>query len=151
MNRLFFGGAALALAATAAVAQTAAAPASPIDTMLTIPWGDWLYNSATAVIAVLGALITWGLRFLPARILAVVQTAQLDQLLLKAIDYGVNTTKDAAKGKALTVDVANPVLKSALQYAVDNAPGWMISWAGGEEGLRVKIIARLNVDEKAAL
>jgi hypothetical protein len=41
------------------------------------------------------------------------------------------------------------VLAQALQYAVDNAPGWLQTWAGGPEGLAKKIWSRLNLGEGA--
>lgn len=53
------------------------------------------------------------------------------------------------KDKTLDVDVGNKVLAQALQYAVDNAPGWLQTWAGGPEGLAKKIWARLNLGDGA--
>jgi hypothetical protein len=128
-------------------AQDAVAP----STEIIIPWGNWLSDAASTVVMVVGAIVAWGLRLLPARILAVVQTAQLDQLLLKAIDFGVNKTAGASKGRELNIDVANSVLAESLQYAITNAPGWMVAWAGGELALRDKIIARLEVKADVAL
>lgn len=122
----------------------------PVDTIVSIPWGDWLYDSATTLIAIIGAIMAWGIRKLPARLVAIAQTDQVEQLLRNAIGYGVNTTAGAAKGKSLTIDVGNEVLEKALQYAIDNGPRWLISWAGGEEGIKGKIIARLDLDAKAA-
>jgi hypothetical protein len=149
MKKVLFAGAMLLLAATAAAAQTATA--SPVDTVVSIPWGDWLYEGATTLIAVIGALMAWGMRYLPARLVAFLQTEAIEQLLKNAISYGVNTTAGAAKGKSLNLDVGNEVLERALQYAIDNAPKWLVSWAGGEEGIKGKIIARLDLDEKAAM
>lgn len=153
MNRLLIGGAAalaLAVAATSAVAQTAE-PASVVDTVVNIPWGDWINAGANNAVLIIVALVGWALRRLPSNILSVIQTAQLDQLLYKAIDYAINKTAGAAKGQALSVSVGNDVLAKALQYAVNSAPAWMIQWGGGADGLRDKIIARLNLDAQAAI
>lgn len=148
MKRIFFALVALMVSAVAVMAQETT---STVDTIVTIPWGDWLFESAQVVIAVLGAVVMWGIRQLPARVVAIVQTSQVDQLLKRAIDYGVNTTAGAAKGKALSVDVGNKVLQQAVQYAIDNAPKWLVTWAGGADGLRAKIIARLELESKAAV
>jgi hypothetical protein len=144
----------MVVACACLLALSVSSPASAqtaTDTLVSIPWGDWLADSASTVVMVIGAVIAWGLRLLPSRLLAVIQTAQLDQLLLKAIDNGINKTAGASKGKEMKVDVANAVLATALQYAIDNAPGWMVAWAGGELALRDKIIARLDVEAAAAL
>lgn len=148
MKRVFFALVALVVSSIAVFAQSTS---TPVDTIVNVPWGDWLFESAQVVIAVLGAVVMWGLRQLPARIVAVIQTGQLDQLLLRAIDFGINKTAGAAKGKTLNVDVGSEVLEQALQYAIDNAPKWMVAWAGGADGLRAKIIARLNLEGKAAV
>lgn len=168
MRKLLFAGGMLALVATSAVAAVPAGadflravsavqplatvvPDSAVDTVVSIPWGDWLYDAATTLIAIIGMIIAWGVRNLPARFAAIVQTAQLDQLLMRAIDYGINTTAGAAKGKNLSIDVGSVVLEQALQYAIDNAPKWLIAWAGGVDGIKAKIIARLDLDASAAV
>ncbi len=144
----------LRLALAGSVLLALAAPAYAQDatsTVLSIPWGDWLSDAASTLIMVIGAVVAWGLRQLPARILSIVQTAQLDQLLLKGIDFAINRTAGASKGREMKVDVANEVLATALRYAIEHGPKWMIKWAGGELALRDKIIARLDVEADAAL
>lgn len=127
------------------------ANAQEADTLIDLPWGDLLANGADTLVMIIIALLGWAMRLLPAHILAVVQTWQVEQILARAITAGINKTAGAAKGKALTVDVGNAVLAQALQYVIDNAPAWLIKWAGGEEGLRDKLIARLDVEASAAL
>jgi hypothetical protein len=130
---------------------SAMAQALDANDIVTIPWGDWLSNTASTLTMLAVALVGWGLRQLPAHILAIVRTAQVDQLLLKAIDYAINRTAGAAKGRELKVTVANDVLAEAIRYVLANAPGWLIAWIGGEQGVRDKIIARLDVEADAAL
>lgn len=159
MKKMIFGGAMLALVATAAVAvvlNTGMAHAqivldAPIDGVVNIPWGDWFYEGASAIITFLGLAIAWGLRHLPARLVALAQTLQVEQLLRNAVEFGINRTAGAVKGEALSVPVANKVLEQALEYAVKYAPGWLLNWVGGEEGVKDKLIARIPVAKDGAL
>lgn len=132
--------------AGAALAQTAAP-----STSVTIPWGEWLIAARDAAVAILLALITFAFRALPSNIAAMLNSARVIQIVEKGIDYGFNAVEGAVKGKALTVNVGSEVVAQAVQYVVDQAPAWMIQWAGGEDGIRRMVIARLPVAENAAL
>lgn len=68
-----------------------------------------------------------------------------------AVNYGLNAVAGATKGKTLSIDVGNQVVTQALGYAVDNGPGKLIGWLGGEEGIRDKILARLTLPEEAVI
>jgi hypothetical protein len=159
MKKMILGGAMLALAATAAVAMVPNAGMAlaqsltdaPIDGVVNIPWGDWFYEGASAIITVLGMAIAWGLRHLPARLVALAQTLQVEQLLRNAVEFGINRTAGAVKGQALPVPIANKVLEQALEYAVKYAPGWLLNWVGGEEGVKDKLIARIPVAKEGAI
>lgn len=140
-------GACLGLLATAALAQ--AAPAS--DTLVHIPIGDWIGQGASILLTLAGAVLAFALAKLPASIVAMIKTAQVDQLLLKAIDYGINAVAGAEKGKTLDIDVGNAVLEKALQYVIDHAPAWLIQWMGGDAMVREKLVARLPLAKGAAV
>ena len=73
---------------------------------------------------------------------------RVDQLLAHAVDYGVNTTQGAVRGRTLDVATGNAVLAAALRYAVEQAPT-IVALAGGEALVRDKIVARLDVGEGA--
>lgn len=119
------------------------------DSTVSIPYGQWISDWVPLISASLAALVTWGLRQLPGNIVAIFGNARVELLINNAIGYGLNAVKDAAKGKTLSVDVGNKVLAEAMQYAVENAPGWLLSWAGGPEGLAKKIFGRLDLDPAA--
>ncbi|WP_315804023.1 hypothetical protein [Bradyrhizobium sp. SZCCHNS3002] len=119
------------------------------DGAVTIPYGQWVSDWMPLIGASLAALVTWGLRQLPANVVALFGNARVELLINNAIGYGLNAVKDAAKGKTLSVDVGNKVLAEALQYAVENAPAWLLSWAGGPEGLAKKIFGRLDLEPAA--
>lgn len=121
------------------------------DTVVTVPVGSWVDHAAGLIATVLGALVVWGLRLLPASIQQILRTAQAEQLLDKAINYGVNAVADATRDKTLSVNVGNAVVAQSLQYAIDHGPGWMIDWLGGEAAIRQKIIARLDLEPAAAV
>ncbi|WWT39810.1 hypothetical protein [Microcystis phage Mwe-JY25] len=128
-----------------------AAPALASPTSVTIPYGDWAASLLMTVAAVAIPAISWALRFLPAQVQALIRTAQVEQLLGKAISYAINATAGAAKGRALSVDVGSEVAAHAVSYAIANGPGWVTTWLGGEAGIRQRIIARLEIEPAAAL
>ncbi|MGJ4888971.1 hypothetical protein ACQR1Y_12295 [Bradyrhizobium sp. HKCCYLRH3099] len=115
------------------------------DGVVTIPYGYWVSEWMPVIATGLGALVTWGLRHLPANLIAIFGNARVELLINNAIGYGLNAVEGATKGKTLELQVGNKVLREALQYAVENAPGWLLAWAGGPEGLAKKIFGRLDL------
>lgn len=43
------------------------------------------------------------------------------------------------------------MVKEALDYAIRHAPGALVDWAGGSDGIREKIIARITVAQSASI
>lgn len=137
------------LAPVLAFAQTVAEKTP--DTTIEIPVGEWISAAGGAIGPLIVIVVGYLIRHLPVQFAAVLTTMRVDQLLEKAIGYGLNATAGAMKGKPLTVDVGSEVLENALQYVVDNGPKMLIKWMGGEVGIREKIIARLDLDETASV
>lgn len=116
---------------------------------VSIPIGDW----ATAILDVLNDLVLplvvvvvgWAMRVLPSSIAAYLKMMQVDQLLARAVGYGISAVRGAVAGKELTADVGNEVLAEAIRYALAHAPA-LVEWAGGADALREKIVARLNLE-----
>lgn len=121
------------------------------DTTVVVPVGDWVDKVLawvqTALAAIVAAVVAWAFRNLPQSVTSILRTLQIEQVLTRAADYGINLTRGAVKGKALEVDVHNEAVAKALQYALDNAPRWLINWAGGPEALRDKLMARIPASE----
>lgn len=140
-----------ALALVAFVAAPAFALADASTSAVSIPVNEWVGSLAAIIGPVLAAAVVWLIRKLPAQMASLLMTMRVDQLLTRAIDFAVNSVKDATKDKALTVDVGNEVVAKALQYAIDHGPKGISDWMGGPDMIRQKIIARLNLDAKAAL
>lgn len=138
----------LAMAADAAP-ETVAQSVSE-GTKVTWAWGATVSQAGQAIAWLLASIAMVMLRKLPANVVAIFGNARVELLLQNAIGYGLNAVQGAVKDKTLSVEVGNEVLAKALQYAVDNAPGWLQSWAGGPEGLAKKIWARLNLGEGAS-
>jgi hypothetical protein len=130
--------------ATDAAPETVAQATSE-TTKVTWAYGAAISQWASAASAIVFAVVAWALRLLPGQIYSVIVAMRADQLLLKAIDYAINMVQGASKDKSLTVDVQNAVLAKALQYVLDNAPGWLQQWMGGPVQIANKIIARLNI------
>lgn len=137
------------LALTFATIPAAAMAAAASDTSVVIPLGDWaaaaISFASQLVLPVVTILVGWAFRLLPASISAYLKTLQVEQLLAKSISYGLTAARGAAAGRVLTANVGNDVLAKAARYAVDHAPD-LVRWAGGEERLREKILARLDVE-----
>lgn len=121
------------------------------DTVVSVPIGDWVAGGSEILVPVIVGGLLWLVRKLPGGVVDVIRTMRAEQLLTKAVSYGVNAVAGAAKDKTLTVNVGNAVVAQAAQYAIDNGPGWLVGWLGGEAAIRQKIIARLSLDEAAAV
>lgn len=165
--------AALLLPISVAYAQTAEPPAiatttteqaapdpgdvtAPPDNTWTIPYGSMISGGAETISAVLltvlSAMLVYAGKFLPGIMGAVYRNflmKQAEQLLQRAVDYGINATKDATKGKTLDINVGSAVIANAAEYAT--ASGWkfLIDWLGGQEGLKQKIFARIDLEPNA--
>lgn len=133
----------------AAIAQAVASAVAP-DTAVTVPWGDWLAGILAEVAASIGvillAVLAWAARFLPAGLSAWAtnqRIKQVEQLLERAVLFGINQLEDKVKGKAITFDVQQKIIADAVNYAIDHGPAKIIAWLGGEKAIREKIIARL--------
>ncbi|WP_022722860.1 hypothetical protein [Rhodopseudomonas sp. B29] len=133
----------------AAVAVFVPVVALAADGSVTIPYGQIVSDWLPFVASGLAALVAWGFRQLPGNVAAILGNGRVELLLNNAIGYGLNAVAGATKGKTLDVAVGNKVLAEALQYAIDNAPAWLLSWAGGPEGLAKKIWGRLDLAPEA--
>lgn len=148
-----YAQAAVTAPAAAVAPAVAPQPATVIvaaDTKVSVPWGDWVGQvlglAASIIAVVLGGILTWAARLLPAWLRAFVtkeRTDQVEQLLQHAIDWGLNAVAGAARGQTLEVNVGSQVVAEAAQYAVDHGPEKLVNWMGGAEGIKEKIIARI--------
>lgn len=131
-------------------AQAVAVDNSALTTV-TIPVSEWVSASGTFVASILASLVVWLYRKLPAQIGDILKTMKVEQLLEKAVTYGINAVVGATKDKPLTINVGNQVVAQAVQYVISHGPAWLVSWMGGEAMIREKIIARLNLEADAEL
>ncbi len=134
------------------LAQTVTAPVTvtPDPSGVVIPIGAWMTAIAGTLTLLTAPLLAWLFRHLPGQWVGMLLQARVDTLLANAINYGINSVAQASQGKSLTAPVANEVLRSSLQYAVDNAPN-LVKLTGGPDLLVQKIIARLNIEEGASV
>jgi hypothetical protein len=138
------------IALLCAMPHFAMAQAVVPDTTVDIPVSSWLNAAAELIGPMLGVAVLWLIRKLPAQLGGVLMTLRADQLLEKAISYAINAVAGATKDKPLSINVGNEVVAKAVQYVVDNGPGWMVTWLGGKDAIRQKVIARITVDPAAA-
>lgn len=116
-------------------------------TSVVVPIGDWVQATLPLLGWLMAAVATWVLSHVPA----IFKTAQVEQLLAKAIEYALNVVAGASKDKVLSADVGNAVIAQALNYATTYGPSWVLKYLGGEQGLRDRIIARLDLHPDVSL
>lgn len=126
-----------ALAQDACVGQTCS-----IDVGGATQWVlDHLLPLVTAAILAVYSIL---LRNLPAGVAGVLRTIRVDQLLMKALDFGVSMIVGASKDKKWDVNLGSDILAHAANYALTMMPGWMNSWVGGVDNLISMLISRLE-------
>ncbi len=125
-----------------------AGPAFADGTAVAVPVGDWVGILADLSAVALTGVAIFALRMLPAPIYRFLMMVRAEQLIARAVDFGVQSVAGAARGRTLTVDLGNEVLASATRYAVDAADD-LVQWLGGAEEVRWKILARLDVEPDA--
>jgi hypothetical protein len=128
------------------VATPGGAAVVPEGADIVIPWGAWLSELSSLLATLIFGAMVWLLRRLPSNVVAILQTMRAEQLLQKAIDYGVNAVAGATKDRVLTVPVANDVVRKAAEYAIASGAPKVIEWMGGADGIMSKIIARLDIE-----
>jgi hypothetical protein len=134
-----------------AIVTPGGAAVVPEGSEIVVPWGAWLSELSSILATLLGAIVLWLFRRLPGSVTAILQTMRAEQLIQRAIDYGLNATAGAAKDKVLTVQVGNEVVAKAVAYAIDNGAPYVIRWLGGTDGLVQKIVARLDLEPDAEI
>ena len=124
------------------------------DTSVSVPWGDWVQAAVGLLnqiaLPLVAAIVAWASRILPAALVGYLKMLQVEQLLNRAVGWGLSSVSGAAAGRELKVDVGNQVLAAALTYAIQHAPS-LVEWAGGSIALREKIIARLTLEPGATV
>lgn len=120
------------------VAAAAATVDAPAPQTVTIPWGDWI--AATLI----GArdLATVLLAGVVARVApAWAQQYTTNEVLGRAIDYGIAMASGVVKGKTATITQTNEALFYAEKYVVENAPALAKKLA---DTLKPKLLARAS-------
>lgn len=139
-----------AMIATLFIVTGVASPANAqaVDAV-TIPYGDWLAQLLAGVSAVVLPLVTYAFRKLPRNAGEFLFSKRVDQLLDRALTYGINATANAVKGKTLDLQTGNLVVNMAIDYATKHAPKLIDEF--GVQMLREKILARIDLDDVAEL
>jgi hypothetical protein len=152
---LAFAQSSSAVSATPPV-EIVTCPTTPAadTTRVCAPAGDWVGDAALALPGLLATIIMGViLRFLPAQLKAFLttqRTTQLEQLLERGLGLGASRLADELKGKGISVDVKNKMLRDGLQYAIDHGAPSLIKWAGGDGAIVEKLEARLATSAAVA-
>lgn len=142
----------IALQRLASVAQSTTYSNDQLDGGVALPWGDFLAELLQVVLLAAATLAAFLLRRLPKAVVDVIDAVSrvtlqknASEFLELALGYGINTTADAVRGKALPIKVGSEVVERAVEYALRHAPG-LVRKMGGALQLREKLIARLNLE-----
>ncbi|MCJ2033290.1 hypothetical protein [Methylobacterium sp. J-068] len=120
---------------------------------ITLPWGDAVagvvqgLGSVLVPLAATAALTALARLTGPLRVL--VTTTLVERLVRNVGDYAINAVAGAVRGQTLSVPVGSRVIASAVQRALDQAPGWLVRAAGGREGVGEKVFRSLPLEEAA--
>lgn len=136
-------------AATAPSGSVVVPPPAASDGKVVIEYGGWINKLIDLLVPALMAVIVWLFRKLPAQVVAFLEMFRVEQLIKRALDYGVNAVKGATKDAKLEIPVANKVLEAAGDYAAAQAPN-LVEKMGGLEALLQKILARMEVSTSAS-
>lgn len=90
------------------------------------------------------ALYSIALRSLPSNIAGILKTFRVDQLLIKAVTYGISMVVDATRDKKWNVDLGSSIIAHAIEYALSKMPEWMRTWIGPLDNLISMVIARIE-------
>ena len=137
----------LRLMAALVLAFAAFATVAFAESTVTIPVGDWATGLAGALSSVVAIVVPLLITAIAHRYAGAFVTdsmiKRVEQLLVPAIQTGLNKVANGVPPK-IDIGVNNPVAAHALEYALTHGPGWLIKWAGGEQMVLEKIMARLK-------
>lgn len=123
---------------------------APAETSVSVPVASWASSLRDILSTIMLGVLTFALTKLPAPLAWVIRAYGVQRLVDTAVALALNAVPGASKGAPLSVDVGNRVLASALQWAVNEAPGFVVKIAGGEDGLKTKIFAALHLEPDAS-
>lgn len=123
------------------------------ETTVIVPYGNWLdavlSNALQIAVAAVLSVVAVVSRRAPTWLAQIIKTLLTEQMLTRAIGFGINATRGAVKGRTLNFDVGSAVLAQTLAYVIDKAPAWLIKFVGGVDNLKDMILARLDLDAEA--
>jgi len=133
----------------ALAALTLPAQLGDTTTTVQIPVSDVTGAVAQYVALALVGAFMWGFKFLPQQVCAMLMTMRVDQLLTRAVTFGINSVAGATKDRIISIDVGNRVLKEALTYALMHGGTLVKRFAGSPVDLAEKIWSRLELPADA--
>lgn len=145
---LFFIPVLVILAAAVFGAPPTRAAEDAGGTVVSVPVGDVAAALGEWAGPILTAAVLWVLRQLPGEAVAMLRMIRFEQLVERSVDAAIAATAGAARGRTLDVETGSAVLAEAARLAIRSAPR-LVEWAGGDEAIRYKILARLDVDPSA--
>lgn len=144
-------------ASTVDTSQPAPKETVVVNQDVSIPYGQWVEDlgdiAKSWLIPTLLGVVTWVVgQYVPGPLRGIatrIATEQGQQLLQRALDYGINATAGARHDATLEVPVANNVLRAGLNYALAHGEPKVIDFLDGSDGILQKLFARLDIPVEA--
>ncbi len=117
---------------------------TPVDTTVSVPIGAWANTALGYLGLMLGGVVVWGLRLLPAQVYALAMTMRADQLMTKALAFALNAAGASVQNKVWTVDTRNMVLKDIATFVIVHGADAVKSFMGTPADFAEKGFARIT-------
>ncbi|MGX9981995.1 hypothetical protein [Methylobacterium fujisawaense] len=141
-------GAALILPGYARAGEFSAAGAS-----LGVPWGDLAIEAGKVAIGVgVPPLVLWIgaqiARLFPA-LRKTLSDALIDRMVRLGADFALQALEGCAKGRTVPLNMGSAAVAAATARAMNSTAGFVVSQAGGAQGIAERVFRHLDLDEGA--
>lgn len=132
------------------VAQEAVPATMPVSNTVVVPYGDWISAASDYLVVLIMGLIAFAFRFIPGQLKAFLLTLRAEQLLQRAVTFGINAVAGATKDRAMNVPISNAVLREAVTYALHHGGPIVKKFMGSPTEVAEKVWSRLEIEADVA-
>ena len=112
--------------------------------------GNWLSDLLLLLGTTLTAIVSFYVHKVAEKYVGKTASEQLDKYLGMALQFGINATAGAVKGKTYDFQTGSEIVEWMVHYANQTFPG-LVAKFGGEAALRLRAWARVPLDADAVV